>query len=212
MRILFISDVHERCDLIATLPSADLLLVGGDIAYSELMWAMFRFAVADYMTKTKTPQCCYVLGNHDVYTPESLLPRGSLECIMNHHVQYQGFDIAGLGYSWETEEFLLSSLQAIGKADILLSHAPPFNTQSDYSDYGGFNPTFPTQVNHLGSVAIKNYLIKQKPRLMCVGHIHEGKGVERIEQTVVVNAGTLEKGYALININKSIKVELVNRS
>lgn len=63
---------------------------------------------------------------------------------------------------------------------------------------------------HVGSTAIRNILEDYNPPLAVGGHIHESPGVDKIGETVVVNAGEGKYGrYAVITVkNGEIEVDL----
>ncbi len=88
------------------------------------------------------------------------------------------------------------------KKTVLLTHIPPKTEGSvDFNVYGYNN----------GSVAIANVLEEHPVLLSLCGDIHEGRGTEKLGETVVVNAGSLgfEQSYAIIDINsKGVKVDL----
>lgn len=72
---------------------------------------------------------------------------------------------------------------------ILVSHNPPKDTVCD--DIGGGV--------HVGSEAVRNFIQERQPDVCICGHIHEGKGTDRIGKTIIINPGTLDAGgYALI--------------
>ena len=80
---------------------------------------------------------------------------------------------------------------------ILVSHAPPKNT-TDKLPHG-----------NVGSVALERYLGRFD--LIVCGHIHEARGVVRVNGTQVVNPGMASKGRgAVITIGEKINIELID--
>ncbi|MCX9087701.1 MAG: metallophosphoesterase [Candidatus Methanoperedens sp.] len=78
---------------------------------------------------------------------------------------------------------------------ILLSHAPPKNT-TDKLPHG-----------NVGSAALERYL-KRFDLIVC-GHIHEARGIVRVNSTQVVNPGMASKGQgAVITIDEKIKIKI----
>ena len=75
---------------------------------------------------------------------------------------------------------------------ILISHNPPVNTICDALENGA----------HVGSTAVREFIEDARPALCFCGHIHEGRGVDRIGRTVVINTGQLSAGgYGLLKLN-----------
>jgi Icc-related predicted phosphoesterase len=74
---------------------------------------------------------------------------------------------------------------------ILVSHNPPKNTVCD--DIGGGN--------HVGSMAVREFIEENQPDICICGHIHEGVGTDLIGHTVVTNPGAfLSGGYLTLRL------------
>jgi Icc-related predicted phosphoesterase len=77
---------------------------------------------------------------------------------------------------------------------ILISHNPPKNTICD-----AVNPEL-----HVGSQKFADFILENQPLAVITGHVHEGKGVEKIGNTTVINPGALMEGnYAWLEVKKS---------
>ena len=94
-----------------------------------------------------------------------------------------------------TEEELDATLErahaAVADAPrrLLICHTPPYDTRLDRLMNG----------TPVGSPAVRAFIERRRPDVAVVGHIHEGRGVERLGDTLVVNAGPLrEGGYVLV--------------
>ena len=94
-----------------------------------------------------------------------------------------------------TEEELDATLErahaAVADAPrrLLICHTPPYDTRLDRLMNG----------TPVGSPAVRAFIERRRPDVAVVGHIHEGRGVERVGDTLVVNAGPLrEGGYVLV--------------
>ncbi|MFX1484823.1 MAG: hypothetical protein ACFFCP_16720, partial [Promethearchaeota archaeon] len=86
---------------------------------------------------------------------------------------------------------------------ILVSHSPPEGTQLDMT----------TQGEHVGSSSIRNFIIAEKPTLVICGHIHEGRGVDKLSETLIVNPGSAAHGWAaLVDLNNRVRVKLCSLS
>ena len=101
-------------------------------------------------------------------------------------------------------------------------HCPPYNTQLDVAPE--LDATLKPIVNsggginmiHVGSVAVREAIEKQKPLLGIHGHIHESRGFAKIGRTLCINPGS-EYGEgilrgAIINLDdKGIKSHLLTQ-
>ncbi len=54
---------------------------------------------------------------------------------------------------------------------------------------------------HLGSTIARNFCTKFKPIVCVGGHVHEGKGKDKIGRTIVINPGYGKKAQVLINFD-----------
>jgi hypothetical protein len=72
---------------------------------------------------------------------------------------------------------------------LMICHTPPFDTRLDRLRNG----------TPVGSPAVRAFIETVQPDLAVVGHIHEGRGVDQLGATTVVNPGALrEGGYAVV--------------
>lgn len=75
---------------------------------------------------------------------------------------------------------------------ILVSHNPPKDTLCDVLPNGA----------HVGSMAVREFIEESQPDICICGHIHEGRAIDRVGRTIVVNPGTLASGgYVVIRCN-----------
>ena len=102
------------------------------------------------------------------------------------------------GTPWEITELeagaiLASGLPGISEAPykVLVSHAPPRGTKLDRSFTG----------LHVGSEAVRGFLLDGAVDLCICGHIHESAGEDTVGRAHCVNIGPFKNGsYALIGI------------
>jgi hypothetical protein len=94
-----------------------------------------------------------------------------------------------------SEEEILATLErgyaAVADAPrrLMVCHTPPYDTRLDRLMNG----------TPVGSPAVRRFIETRRPDVALVGHIHEGRGVERLGDTLVVNAGALrDGGYAVV--------------
>ena len=77
---------------------------------------------------------------------------------------------------------------------ILISHNPPKTEKIDS----------PAPGVHAGSQLLTDFILKHSPTLVVTGHIHEGRAVEKIGNSTVINPGSLAEGkYAIVEIIKN---------
>jgi Icc-related predicted phosphoesterase len=105
------------------------------------------------------------------------------------------------GTPWEITELeagaiLASGLPGIAQAPykVLVSHPPPRGTALDRSFTG----------LHVGSEAVREFLLAGAVDLCICGHIHESAGEDTLGRALCVNIGAFKNGsYALIDIESA---------
>ncbi|MBQ2832498.1 metallophosphoesterase [Methanobrevibacter sp.] len=212
-KILAISDVHgeENENLYSYLNNndIDLVLVLGDIT---------DFGPLDFATTflEKVADC----GVDVIAIPGNCDPKGICNainevsfCLHNNIIAYGDAILFGYGGSNETPFNTPGEIQdnkiygdvfellanydyvyndKVPKVRILVTHAPPFNTEADKMDNG----------EHVGSQGILKSIHEFEPEINVCGHIHEAKSVSKIGITTdVANPGMLkDNGAVLIDI------------
>ncbi len=80
----------------------------------------------------------------------------------------------------------------VPKVRILVTHAPPFNTEADRVENG----------EHVGSSGIQKSIHEFEPEINLCGHIHEARSLSKIGKTTdVANPGMLkDNGAVLVDI------------
>lgn len=98
----------------------------------------------------------------------------------------------GLKKGWEMVKNSEKKLQ--------LTHAPPYMTKLDLIAEGA----------HVGSKSVRKFIEDYEPNFAVCGHIQEGKGIDQIKNTKIVNPGRFPEGYcSLIDIEKG-EIEFLN--
>lgn len=81
---------------------------------------------------------------------------------------------------------------------ILVSHGPPHNTALDLT-FAGL---------HVGSKSVRKFILKYKPLMGIHGHIHEGKGVDKLDGVYIINPGVSANGYvAIIDVEADLQIK-----
>jgi len=88
------------------------------------------------------------------------------------------------------------------KYKIQVTHMPPARTKVDILFSGA----------HVGSEAIRKFIEENKPILAISSHIHEARGIDKINNTVLINSGKFSEGYCgLVEIeNGNVKAKILS--
>lgn len=188
MRITYIADIHGHTEFIPQLPPADLLLVGGDFTqFGD------RNAVAQVLAalRQRTEPVLAVTGNLDPPDAQDVLaPNGCALTLTT--TTFQGLRLAGLGgantspfntpFEWDdnaVDQTLNQAFPTPDALDILVSHAPPYDSGADRLPDG----------TPVGSRAVAQAARRLHLPLLLCGHIHEADGIFDLDGTIVVNPG-----------------------
>jgi Icc-related predicted phosphoesterase len=156
-------------------------------------------------------KCFAAPGNDDAfYVDELLADSGAIELLEGRVVELDGVEILTTGWSnetpWHTEREcteedlrarILAMIEQVQRpeAAIFNIHVPPHGTNLDQCPKldedlrpvsSGGNPV----MTSAGSTAVRELIETHQPLLGLHGHIHEGRGITRIERTVCVNPGS----------------------
>lgn len=195
MKALIFSDIHSDARALARLVAtpADYYFCAGDL----VNWGRQLDAMGEIL-KPLGDRLYVIPGNHESAGQiTELCGKFGFNDFHGGHVELDGFHFTGLGYSNPTpfdtpgeysEEELEEKLHAFdGLAPMVsICHAPPHGTMLDRI----------TNLKHAGSRAVRDFLLREKPRFFFCGHIHEAAGVtEKLGETSAMNVG--RKGYLL---------------
>ncbi len=213
MRIVCITDLHgdtQALDrILADAGPADVVLLGGDITnFGTPNTAEFLVRRA----MERCPQVLAVAGNCDSAAIDDRLATLGVS-LFGRGVLLQGVGFYGAsamppwtGTMYELSEDEIAASLAAGRGqlmqpqrEVVLSHTPPRGTRLDRTRHG----------EHVGSVAVRQFIEQVQPALVVCGHIHEARGVDRLGAATIVNCGSAYDGhYALAEINVDVQVEL----
>ncbi len=207
MKILVIADIHgyyeKAFNKLSKIDTSrfDIMICPGD--FTDMFNQPPGFSqmdVADLLLQKllsfNLPLYC-VPGNHDPYEILELLE----EYGVNLHDKvkiFKGMKFVGFGGAVTpfntifepTDEEIKQSLERMGKEVknknfALVVHNPPKDTKVDIVAGG----------EHVGSQAIKDFIIKKQPLLSISAHIHESGGIDKVGETIVFYPGPLYDGY-----------------
>ncbi len=216
MNIIAITDLHGKKNILPSLApeleSADLLLLCGDNTHFGKKKEMEEIML---QLRGKIPAIYAVTGNCDYPEAEKYLVAEGIS--LNASVKKFGnYTLVGLSgslpcpgrtpneYSEEEYEAILGALSIpAGEPLLMISHQPPYNTLND-----AVSPGF-----HVGSKIIRTFIERYQPLVCFTGHIHEGRAVDHIGHTMVVNPGPAGTGnftLATIEENEVKNIRLRN--
>ena len=120
-------------------------------------------------------------GGGTKFTGKTEFEREEDECLADFNIVLNSVEQSG-------DESLWNSL-------ILISHNPPVAEKLDSFD----------GEHHAGSQKFTDFIKDHNHLAVVCGHIHEGAGIEKIGDTVVINPGSLgeAESYAWLEVEKS---------
>lgn len=209
MIIVALADIHDNLEGLSAasedLSAADVVLLVGDLTNFGRQDAASRVVRA---IRKYSDRVLAVPGNCDYPEVDAYL-RGEGINLHRRCVVVEGVAFVGIGGSLpcpgrtpnefseeDFEAFLAEAGSAVHPYDplVLVTHQPPRGTVTDRI-WNGL---------HVGSESVRAFIIGMQPVLCLTGHIHEGRGVDSIGRTKVVNAGPLSTGgyvYARVGRN-----------
>jgi uncharacterized protein len=205
MRLVCLGDIHmafraiER--LAPVLREADCALLIGDLTNFGDPPDAFRIVDA---VRVHCPTVLAVTGNLDMpWVIDAFRDAGiSLHGEGRHFGTLGIFGCGGSNVTpmdtpTELEEAELQAVLERGHAAVadaarrlMVCHTPPYDTRLDRLMNG----------RPVGSPAVRAFIEARQPDLAVVGHIHEGRGIDRLGRTLVVNGGALREGnYSVVH-------------
>lgn len=191
MRLLLFSDLHCSVDaarrLVARSGEADILVGAGDFANVR----QNIHACLDVLQAVSKPMVL-VPGNNESLAELNDACAGweNAHILHGSEVTLQGVSFYGIGGgvpvtpfgSWSfdlSEPDAEALLRALPSGGVLVSHSPPKGVL-DVSSSG----------KSLGSTAVRDAVLRCKPKLVVCGHIHHcGGRTQQLGESLVVNAG-----------------------
>lgn len=206
MMILSITDIHGNRKVCRKLYETyglnhfDIVIVNGDI--TDFHGMDLAEIILSIISR---------LGRHTYFVPgncdhPNLLRIDKLGGALNIHNKLievdenRGITIFGYGGSILTpfntwiefdDDIIGNDLDKTRSPTILVTHNPPYKTKLDRTWMG----------RHVGSRAIREFILNKKPLISLHGHIHEARGVDRLGETMIINPGPLRsKFYSIIKV------------
>ena len=216
MKLLVISDLHAHNDVLDKMDdifkAADAVLFAGDFAEC-FKPETGEEALAKLCSKHES--IFAVLGNCDNETFLEDLEEKDIS-VEKALVFHEGLAFAGSGGGTKftgkteferTEDECLSDFDIVNnsidqngdkslwKNLILISHNPPICDKLDSFD----------GVHHAGSQKFTDYIMQNQPLAIICGHIHEGTGIAKLGESLVINPGSLgeKETYVWLEVEKA---------
>jgi Icc-related predicted phosphoesterase len=214
MKIAFLVDVHGRFDAVPDamreIGQVDLLIIGGDITTAGTP-ADAASAVESW--RQLAPHLLALAGNMDSPAIDARLAELGV-ALDGRGVPFGEVGVFGvsaapmspLNTPYEVSEEELERRVEVGfdsvrtcPVKVFCPHAPPKGTACDRLRSG----------EHVGSVAIRDFVEREQPDVVLCGHVHEARGMDELGKSRVVNPGPAAAGhYALVAIDEEVSVRL----
>ena len=199
MRLVLLSDTHELHDRLEV-PDGDVLLHTGDFTSRGRVAEVEAFGA--FLARLPHEHKVVVAGNHDFLFQERPEEARALLGDVTY-LEDSGTRIGELslwGSPWQPWfhdwAFQLQRGAPLAErwalvpegTDVLLTHGPPHGIL-DRTERG----------ERVGCEELARALTRIRPRLHAFGHIHEGHGMHRSEETLFVNASNCDRYYRPVN-------------
>jgi len=217
MRIACAADLHGHLGFQP--PAADMLVLAGDIVPIEcerdvpMSWSWATEKLAPWLRAQTIRYKHGILaipGNHDFWLQDQRgHDRSNLIRSFNWHyldpgarqtIGSEGYNNTFFSLPWTlarndwafqaNDNFIAMQLQKAqtGRCNVIVSHGPPL---------GCLDTAWNGQ--SIGSRALREYIVDNKPDLVICGHVHEAAGEDMIGRTHVVNCSLLDSRYKFTN-------------
>lgn len=205
MKIVAISDQHG---FLPKIEECDLLLIAGDICPTtnhrldfQEYWLGTNFKW--WLQEIPAKKIVGIAGNHDEIFQKkpSAVPKLPWTYLQDSETEFEGLKIWGTPwqpyfYDWAFnlyEKELAEKWALIpNDADIIVVHGPPHG-------YGDKAPRVGGRGYELtGSPSLLEKIKEVKPKLCVFGHIHEGRGEWKLDNTILANVTILNGRYEMV--------------
>ena len=192
MRILHVSDIHCSYAYVRRIVEkvkefdVDVIAITGDFECNHNL--------VEYFLESGV-RVFAISGNMDDHYIVRLLRDLGIS-VESRYVEFNGYVFMGISgvEVYTSLSKVKEFLSRFGSRSIVLSHHPPRASRIDISWSGV----------HAGLPDFTTLIRRFKPRLWLCGHIHEGRGYEVMDDTIIVNPGPLAFGYyALIDLDEN---------
>ena len=174
MKILQISDTHNRHRQLTNLPAADVIVHCGDFADNGTKGEVLDFL--NWFIGLPYPYKLFVTGNHDLclWDAENIqnLP-DNVFFLQDRGVTIEGVKFFGIAY--DHSESLIPE-----GTDVVITHEPPITILDESAG------------RNWGNIPLLNRIKEVKPRYHFFGHAHDGYGTIKQNGIIFSNASLLD--------------------
>jgi predicted phosphohydrolase len=212
MRIVAVSDLHGQ---LPRVPPCDLLLIAGDICPlddhgDDAQRAFLEGPFAAWLEQAPAGAIAGIAGNHDLIAEREpqLVAALPWSYLCDSAADLAGLRVWGSPFAvtygaWafmESDAELERRFAAIPPGlDVLLVHGPPYGVL-DHAVRGV----------DTGSHALRRAIVRARPALAIFGHIHEGRGEDRLGETRCISVSLVDARY--VPRHAPVVIELAPRS
>jgi Icc-related predicted phosphoesterase len=193
--IVIISDTHGFHQSV-DIPEGDILIHAGDLTHHGEIEEVVK--LNDFLGTLPHPKKIIIAGNHDFcFERDSEACRASLtnaiylqdQAVVVEGIRFYGSPWQPWFYDWafnlQRGPEIRTKWDLIPEdTDVLITHAPPFR-HGDRTMMG----------ERVGCQDLLEVVKQVKPKVHIFGHIHEGYGLTRNENTLFINASICDETY-----------------
>lgn len=184
MRILQISDTHNKHHQLTNLPKADVIVHCGDFTDRGTEDEALDFL--NWFIELPYPHKIFVVGNHDLclWDAEGIedLP-DNVHFLQDKSCEIDGIKFFGLAYN-HSEALIPKDI------DVLVTHEPPVMILDKSNG------------THWGNAPLRNKILEIKPQYHLFGHAHDSYGTEKHENIIFSNGASLDDDYKVCHETK----------
>ena len=179
LKILQISDTHNRHQQLTNLPAADVIVHCGDFTDNGTEKEVIEFL--NWFIELSYAHKIFVIGNHDLclWDAERIeeLP-DNIHFLQDRSCEIEGVKFFGLAYNHP--EALIPD-----DVDVLVTHEPPAMILDESNN------------THWGNISLRNRVFQVKPKYHLFGHAHESYGTKKLDGIIFSNGACLDDFYHL---------------
>ena len=177
MKILQISDTHNKHRQLIKFPDADVIIHCGDLTQQGTEEETLDFL--NWFIELPYKHKIFITGNHDLclWDAEGIedLP-DDVHFLQDRSCEIEGVKFFGLAYN-HSEKYIPCD------TDVLITHEPPVMILDESSGV------------HWGNAPLRNRVFEVKPKYHLFGHAHDAFGTEKNDGIVFSNGALLDDNY-----------------
>lgn len=190
MRILHLSDTHNRHRWLRALPKADVVVHSGDFCMAGCEQEAIDFM--DWFCDLPYRRKIFICGHHDdcLYGANINGLDNNVHYLCNSGVEIEGLKFYGIPMfmgDCVTDRQSRNYANIPADTDILITHSPAFGILD-----------FDNDINY-GSEDLLTAVSEVNPRIHLFGHIHKQHGITTIGPTIFSNGAIMNDDYLTLH-------------